>query len=60
MVVSLVPSSNFQYAIGEGEKEKLIKNRDDIVEVMQAILKSEHETDVMKEHFLVIGMNNKN
>ena len=42
------------------EKEKRIKNRDDIVEVMQAILKSEHETDVMKEHFWVIGMNNKN
>ena len=42
------------------EKEKRIKNQDDIVEVMQAILKSEHETDVMKEHFWVIGMNNKN
>ena len=42
------------------EKEKRIKNQDDIVEIMQAILKSEHEIDVMKEHFWVIGMNNKN
>lgn len=42
------------------EKEKRIKNQDDIVEIMQAILKSEHETDVMKEHVWVIGMNNKN
>ena len=42
------------------EKEKRIKNQDDIVEIMQAILKAEHETDVMKEHFFVIGMNNKN
>ena len=42
------------------EKEKQIKNQDDIVEIMQAILKAEHETDVMKEHLWVIGMNNKN
>ena len=42
------------------EKEKRIKNQDDIVEIMQAILKAEHETDQMKEHFWVIGMNNKN
>ena len=42
------------------EKKKRITNSQDIADIMQAILKAEHEMDVMKEHFWVIGMNNKN
>lgn len=42
------------------ETEKRIKNSGDIAKIMRAILDAEHETDKMKEHFWVIGMNNKN
>ena len=42
------------------EKEKRIKNQNDVVEIMQAVLKSEHEMDIMKEHFWVVGLSNKN
>lgn len=42
------------------EKEKRIKNQDDVVNIMQMILKSEHEMDIMKEHFWTIGLSNKN
>ena len=42
------------------EKKKRITNPDDIADILRAILKAEHETDQMKEHFWVLGMNNKN
>lgn len=44
----------------KSEKKERIRKSSDLVPVMRAILSSEHETDRMKEHCWVIGMNNKN
>ncbi len=42
------------------EQEKAIHSSSSVVEIMRAVLASEHETDQGREHLWTIGVNTKN
>jgi len=42
------------------EEKRKVESPGDMAKIMQAVLKSEHENDQMKEHFWAIGLNTRN